>query len=174
MRPTHGAPPPCGGRRAGSPSPPPLHLSTELRRGTRVYSAFLRVGFTMPRTSPFGRWALTPPFHPCLIPLAEAIGGLSLCGTFHHPSFERCVAVSNHPALRSPDFPRPETSRPRSPAPRPSSPACQRTESRYLIIAKTFFGIPSEPLDPLRATRRPASPASPADGPPLPPPSAPP
>src|SRR5882672_13953 len=34
---------------------------------TRIYSAFLRVGFTMPPMSPPGRWALTPPFHPCLI-----------------------------------------------------------------------------------------------------------
>jgi len=36
------------------------------RRGPRLvpYSALLRVGFTLPRMSPSGRWALTPPFHP--------------------------------------------------------------------------------------------------------------
>jgi hypothetical protein len=30
------------------------------------YLALLRVGFAVPRTLPLGRWALTPPFHPCL------------------------------------------------------------------------------------------------------------
>ncbi len=39
----------------------------------------------MPPALPRARWALTPPFHPCLIPrsitLARAIGGLIFCGT---------------------------------------------------------------------------------------------
>src|SRR5690606_580395 len=34
------------------------------------------VGFAMPRLSPDERCALTAPFHPCLIPLSRAIGGL--------------------------------------------------------------------------------------------------
>jgi len=29
------------------------------------YLALLLVGFTLPRTSPSWRWALTSPFHPC-------------------------------------------------------------------------------------------------------------
>jgi hypothetical protein len=29
------------------------------------YLALLHAGFSVPRVSPLGRWALTPPFHPC-------------------------------------------------------------------------------------------------------------
>jgi len=29
------------------------------------YLALLHAGFSVPRMLPFGRWALTPPFHPC-------------------------------------------------------------------------------------------------------------
>src|ERR1700745_866827 len=29
------------------------------------YLALLHAGFSVPRVSPPGRWALTPPFHPC-------------------------------------------------------------------------------------------------------------
>ncbi len=144
---------------------------------TRIYSALLRVGFTMPPVSPPGRWALTPPFHPCLIPLAEANGGLSLCGTFHRPPYGERVAVSDHPALRSPDFAS-TCEQPGRDRPRPAlhRPRCQRTETkppRGFVSARTFFGIPRAPLDPLRATRPPASPASPAAMPPPPPPTAP-
>ena len=38
--------------------------------------ALLRLGVTVPPPLPAARWALTPPFHPYLIPLARAIGGL--------------------------------------------------------------------------------------------------
>ena len=35
------------------------------------YLALLHAGFSVPRMSPPGRWALTPPFHPCQMNLAE-------------------------------------------------------------------------------------------------------
>ena len=71
-------------------------------RGTPAYLVLLRGGFTLPVLLPVRRWALTPPFHPCLIPVAGAIGGL----------FSAALSVgSPRPgitwptALRSPDFP---------------------------------------------------------------------
>jgi AraC-like DNA-binding protein len=43
-----------------------------------AYLALLRLGFAMPLPLPAARWALTPPFHPYLIPplARQAIGGL--------------------------------------------------------------------------------------------------
>jgi len=75
----------------------------------------LRVGFAKPAESPRLRCALTAPFHPYLIrgprqTQAAAIGGvfsvaLSLAS--------RPVGVTDHPVLRSPDFP-PAASRSRA------------------------------------------------------------
>ncbi len=68
-----------------------------------------------------GRWcALTAPFHPCLIlpPERQAIGGLlSVALSCESPR----LAVSQHPALWSPDLPQPghpanRTSEPRLPS----------------------------------------------------------
>jgi len=96
------------------------------------YLALPRMGFTVPCLLPATRWALTPPFHPC--PASVAVGGfLSVAGSEHLGSPHRhgrsgstptasrpCgrhfpslwsldlwrPAVSRHPALRGPDFPR--------------------------------------------------------------------
>ncbi len=71
-----------------------------------LYVAFLRVGLAVPKTSPSSRWALTPPFHPCLIPGpcgSGAIGGLFSVAL---SLGLRPVGVTHHPALWSPDFPR--------------------------------------------------------------------
>ncbi len=62
------------------------------------YLALLHAGFSVPRMLPSGRWALTPPFHPCQmrqterggLPVfpkacrrgASITGGLIFCGTF--------------------------------------------------------------------------------------------
>jgi len=62
------------------------------------YLALLHAGFSVPRMSPPGRWALTPPFHPCqvhstvrgvslVLPKtcrrgASITGGFIFCGTF--------------------------------------------------------------------------------------------
>ena len=64
--------------------------------------ALLRVGFASRPSRP-GRWcALTAPFHPCLCPPQRAIGGLlSVALSFGSPR----LAVSQHPALWSPDLP---------------------------------------------------------------------
>ena len=42
------------------------------------YLALLHAGFSVPRMSPPGRWALTPPFHPCRMNLTERGGPLVL------------------------------------------------------------------------------------------------
>jgi hypothetical protein len=60
-----------------------------------------RVGFAVPSVSPRKRWALTPPFHPCL-PVRRRARRFFFCGTFHRSPG---VRVTDHPALRSPDFP---------------------------------------------------------------------
>src|SRR3712207_2997126 len=60
----------------------------------------LRVGFTEPHRSPGVRWSLTPPFHPYQ---RRTAGGLfSVALSRGSPR----VAVSDHPALWSPDVPR--------------------------------------------------------------------
>ena len=78
------------------------------------YLALLPVGFTLPPTSPPGRWALTPPFHPYgprakrgvrgVFSVALSLGSLP-------------VGVTHHRALRSSDFPR--RARKRTPRPLP-------------------------------------------------------
>ena len=54
------------------------------RRGPRLapYLALLRVGFAVPLPLPAARWALTPPFHPCLCPC----GPSAVCSLLHFPS----------------------------------------------------------------------------------------
>ena len=70
------------------------------------YLALLPMGFAVPRLSPGGRCALTAPFHPCLIPPSpkrgRAIGGLLSVAL---SLALRPVAVSDHRALWSSDFP---------------------------------------------------------------------
>jgi hypothetical protein len=59
----------------------------------------------MPALLPVRRWALTPPFHPYLIPC----GPSAVYFLWHFPSLWPFgvwrPAVSRHPALRGPDFP---------------------------------------------------------------------
>ena len=50
-------------------------------RSTPAYLVLLRGGFTMPVLLPVRRWALTPPFHPCLIP-SRGHRRSALCCTF--------------------------------------------------------------------------------------------
>jgi len=77
-----------------------LFLAQRIRAGPALpsYLALLHAGFSVPRMSPPGRWALTPPFHPCQMRLTERgrplvlpracrrgtsiTGGLIFCGTF--------------------------------------------------------------------------------------------
>lgn len=60
------------------------------------------------------RWSLTPPFHPCRSAVFPRPGGLFSVAL---SLSLRTVAVSHHPALRCPDFPRETSSRDRLPAP---------------------------------------------------------
>ena len=46
------------------------------------YLALLRMGFAMPVLLPVPRWALTPPFHPCLIPHRAGHRRFVFCCTF--------------------------------------------------------------------------------------------
>jgi len=82
-----------------------LRLATE----TLPYLALLRVGFALPALSPGPRCALTAPFHPypALQPLRAAPRGgmFSVALSLGSPP----VGVTDHPALRSPDFPLPSS-----------------------------------------------------------------
>ena len=67
-----------------------MTVTSHLKRSTRKhrashsqtlpYSILLRVRFTLPTLSPESRWALTPPFHHCLCPLA---GSSAVCFLWH-------------------------------------------------------------------------------------------
>src|SRR4030081_1763233 len=68
-----------------------------------AYLALLQPGFAVPLVSPRARWALTPPFHPCLPEGWRSV----LCGTFRHgrlsPPAPRCylAACPLEPGLSS-------------------------------------------------------------------------
>jgi len=80
----------------------PTRGSSGAGRTIAPYLALLPVGFAVPPVSPRGRCALTAPFHPCLSRLAAAIGGLLSVAL---SLALRPVAVSDHRALWSSDFP---------------------------------------------------------------------
>lgn len=88
----------------------PFIRKSELRASIRAgpalpsYLALLHAGFSVPRMLPSGRWALTPPFHPCQmrsterggLPVfpkacrrgASITGGFIFCGTFRSRAAE--------------------------------------------------------------------------------------
>ena len=143
-------------------SQPPLLASRSIRAGPALpsYLALLHAGFSMPRMLPSGRWALTPPFHPCqmrstkfgelaVFPQgrrrgASIIGGLfsvalsvaALTGLLH----ESCSATpwryqARYPTVAlatawSPDFP-----------PVRPSPASQRTWGKPAVTRLTRRSI---------------------------------
>src|SRR6202522_1681504 len=51
----------------------------------RLCLALHRMGFIVPRRLPSGRWAFTPPFHPCRNARSSASRRSVLCDTFHRP-----------------------------------------------------------------------------------------
>jgi hypothetical protein len=57
-----------------------LFQAQHIRAGPALpsYLALLHAGFSVPRMSPPGRWALTPPFHPCQMIPTESGGPLVL------------------------------------------------------------------------------------------------
>jgi hypothetical protein len=58
----------------------PLLRAERIRAGPALpsYLALLHAGFSVPRMLPSGRWALTPPFHPCQMRSTERGGPLVL------------------------------------------------------------------------------------------------
>ena len=100
---TRGVQQPTRGPRPGRPQTP-------------LYSVLLRVGFSLPAMSPRRRCALTAPFHPCHPRgFPREFGGVfSVALSLGSPP----LAVNQHAALWSPDFPpRPKTPPRRSPGP---------------------------------------------------------
>jgi len=62
---------------SGLPAPGRPDRASRRRTGAGGCATLHAVGFAVPRRSRAGRWAFTPPFHPCLIPRnTRAIGGL--------------------------------------------------------------------------------------------------
>ena len=90
---------------------------------TRVYSAFLRVGFTVPPVSPHGAVGSYPAFSP--LPDPPCGGHRRSESLWHFPStsFEAVLPLATTLPCGARTFLDLITSRPRSPAPRPSSPA---------------------------------------------------
>jgi len=88
------------------PAAVPSSSRTRARCGPHLaaYLALLRLGVAVPPLLPAARWALTPPFHPCLpAPLRGPTGGLlsvALSVAFRRPG------VTWQSALWSSDFPR--------------------------------------------------------------------
>ena len=101
------------------------------------YLVLLRVGFTLPSRSPGTRCALTAPFHP----YPPEGGRYVFCGTCRESHFERDpLAVNQHAALRSPDFPLLACWR--AAITRPACPSSYYTPSR--ILGSGSLVIPSE------------------------------
>jgi hypothetical protein len=71
-------------------------------KGPPACSVLQAVGFALPSASPPARCALTAPFHPCLIPVTGAIGGV-FSVALSRGSLR--VAVNHHRALPCSDFP---------------------------------------------------------------------
>src|SRR5690606_33498149 len=72
--------------------------------GTPAYLVFQPVGFAVPPPSLGARWALAPPFHPCLC--LAAIGGLLSVALSVAPPFPAALLpVRKYGALCCPDFP---------------------------------------------------------------------
>ncbi len=71
--------------------------------------ALHRMGFIVPRRSPLGRWALTPPFHPYRAAPTSAPRRFLLCDTFHRPRLapRPSAYFPRHAAFWCSDFPLP-------------------------------------------------------------------
>ena len=75
----------------------------------RLCLALHRMGFIVPRRLPAGRWAFTPPFHPCRNACSSASRRSVFCDTFHRPelSLRSPACFPRHAALWCSDFPLP-------------------------------------------------------------------
>ena len=73
----------------------------------RPYLVLLPVGFTMPLPLPVARWALTPPFHPCLLVAAQRRASAAVCFLWHFPWGRPRRSLTGTVSPWSPDFPHP-------------------------------------------------------------------
>ena len=80
----------------------------------RPYLVLLPVGFAVPLPLPVARWALTPPFHPCLARRT----GPAVCSLWHFPWGRPRRTLSGTVSPWSPDFPRRTVARPAQPSSR--------------------------------------------------------
>ena len=92
------------------------------------------------------RCALTAPFHPYP---AIAARRYVFCATLPERTCARPVAVSDPPALWSPDFPRPAISRPRLPKPLRIHPSDDSVQAQGEAARK----VPARPYAPRRQLR---------------------
>jgi hypothetical protein len=102
---------PAGGRLATRlrpiPGTGPGLASGAGQAAQRPCLALHRMGFIVPRRSPAGRWAFTPPFHPCPGAQTSAPRRSVFCDTFHRPKLapRPSASFSRHAALWCSDFP---------------------------------------------------------------------
>ena len=93
--------------RAGRPRTPAHRPDTSAEARWRESSQpCSRWGLPSRTGHPARWWSLTPPFHPYPESRPEGRPFVAVCFLWHCPSGSRRVAVDNHPALWSPDFPR--------------------------------------------------------------------
>ena len=137
--------------------PASLAAYPELDRGgppLAPYLALLPVGFVVPSLSPAARWALTPPFHPCL------------CGRSRHrrsvlcDTFRRLAAPGRYPAPCpvEPGLSSNRTSRLARSRPATFRPSARKSYSRW----QPMVSLPQQPMVPLlkRAAVRTSSPTT--------------
>ena len=77
--------PPNGTRMRPIPETGPGVSSATGQATRRLCLALHRMGFIVPRKLPSGRWAFTPPFHPCRNARSSAARRSVFCDTFHRP-----------------------------------------------------------------------------------------
>ena len=153
VRPTHSAPPPCGGRRAGSPR----HCCNARLFGLSPGGVYHAPNVSVRAVGSYPAFSPLPD-----LPCGSHRRSKSL---WHFPStsFEAVLPLATTLPCGARTFLNLTTSRSRPSAPRPSTPAFQRTlrkQTGCFLNVRTSFGIPAGPLDRLRASRPPASPAS--------------
>src|SRR3954468_21937143 len=103
----------------GRPSPNASRDRPGRRRGNtaagcpacRPYLVLLPVGFAVPLALPLARWALTPPFHPCLAGDSSKGANPVVCFLWHFPWGPPRRPLTGTVSPWSPDFPPPAVAR---------------------------------------------------------------
>jgi len=82
----------------------------------RPYLVLLPVGFAVPLPLPVARWALTPPFHPCLTSSPNGRTCPAVCSLWHFPWGRPRRPLAGTVSPWSPDFPHQAVARPVQPS----------------------------------------------------------